>query len=622
MPSSALGPRVSHAGTPHRVPSGRPSARLSGPFDWRAWPTRFALFTGKGGVGKTTIAAASAVALADGGRRVLLVSTDPASNLSDVFQMVRAEHPIPVPVVPGLDVMDLDPQEAAEHYRSRVIDPYRGVLPDSELAALEEKLAGACTVEVAAFDTFARLLADPDSIGRYDHVLFDTAPTGHTLRLLSLPAAWSEYLGDHPDATSCLGPLAGLQDDRPMYAAAVDTLTDAAETMVVLVARPDRGALAVAATAATALHELGAEHQALVINGVLIEPLAGDAMADAYAGAQHAALQQIPPPLDRLPTAVVPLVGVDMVGVGALRQLASGTASHGVDVPGPAAPPLEPTGVPALTALIDQLEQPGHGVILVTGKGGVGKTTVADIVAGELARRGHVVHLSTTDPAGHAAPIPADLPGFTTSEIDPDAATRDYVQARLQGAAKSGLDQEHFDLLAEDLRSPCSQEVAVFQAFRQLLGRARNGFVVVDTAPTGHTLLLLDVTGAFHRQAVHDVGQRFRVVTPLMRLQDPDYSRVLIVTSAETTPVGEAAELQQDLRRAGIEPFGWVVNATLSGSGTADPVLRARAALEHDQLARIKALATQVWVLPWRPALLRSPERGIRTVSRIGRESP
>ncbi|MGD9703907.1 MAG: arsenical pump-driving ATPase [Acidimicrobiia bacterium] len=570
------------------------------PMDWAGASTRFVLFTGKGGVGKTTVASATAVALADAGQRVLLVSTDPASNLSDVFQMPTGELPSPVATVSGLDVMDLDPQEAADGYRARVIDPYRGVLPDGEVAALEEKLAGACTVEVAAFDTFARLLADPDSIGEYDHVLFDTAPTGHTLRLLSLPAAWSDYLGANPDATSCLGPLAGLQDDRPIYTSAVDVLSDGSRTTVVLVARPDRGALTVAATAARELQELGIANQTLVINGLLVDPSAGDTVAAAYAAAQRQALAAIPPPLDALAAAVVPLVAIDMVGVEALRRLVRG----GPRLPGIDALPTndEPLGIGSFGSLVDELEQAGHGVALITGKGGVGKTTVARMVAVELARRGHPVHLSTTDPAGHAAL--ADVPGLTTSAIDPEEATRAYVQGRLDAASRSGLDEEHIELLAEDLRSPCSQEVAVFQAFRQLLGRARREFVVIDTAPTGHTLLLLDVTGSFHRQVVQDVGTKLRnVVTPLMRLQDPEFSRVLIVTLAETTPVAEAAELQDDLRRAGIEPFGWVVNATLAGSGTADRVLQARAGLERAQLKRIERVARRTWVLPWSPDL-------------------
>ncbi len=573
-------------------------ARLLPEVDWAARPTRFLLFTGKGGVGKTTVAAATAVALADAGLGVLLVSTDPASNLSDVFEMATDEEPAEVASVDGLDVMDIDPKVAADQYRSRVIDPYRGVLPDSEVAALEEKLAGACTVEVAAFDTFARLLAEPAALGAYDQVVFDTAPTGHTLRLLSLPAAWSDYLGANPDATSCLGPLGGLQDHRPVYAAAVNTLQDATQTSVVLVARPEPGALAVAATAAAELHELGIDHQTLIVNGVLAHPLMGDPVAEAYAAKQRQALERLPPPLDHLPAVMVPLVSIDMVGVPALRSLTAAKTSAPEAVT--AVPTAESTPGSELSDLVRELEESRHGVILVTGKGGVGKTTVARLIAVELARCGHQVDLSTTDPASLAPAVDEDLPSLTTSAIDPEAVTRDYIAGRLDAAAKSGLDPEHLDLLAEDLRSPCSQELAVFQAFRQVLRKGRDEFVVIDTAPTGHTLLLLDVTGAFHRQVMQDASQPAgHIVTPLMRLQDPDYSRVLIVTLPETTPVNEAADLQDDLRRAGIEPFGWVVNASLAGSGTKDPVLNARGHLEQRQRDRIDGLTPRVWTLPW-----------------------
>jgi arsenite/tail-anchored protein-transporting ATPase len=569
--------------------------------DWLAWTTRFVLFTGKGGVGKTTIASAAAVRLADAGHRVLLVSTDPASNLADVFQMATGETPVAVAGVAGLEVMDLDPQEAANDYRARVIGPYRGVLPGDELTALEEKLAGACTIEVAAFDTFARLLADPALTDRYDHVVFDTAPTGHTLRLLALPAAWTDYLGSSPDATSCLGPLAGLQDDRPTYAAAVHALADPVSSTLVLVTRPDRAALTEASRAGAELAALGLGHQQLVVNGLLTDPTPGDPIAQRYADAQRRGLAAHAELLDRLPTSIVPLRAIDLVGLAALRQLTSSvvdaTAVTPFEPPHPDAPPT-----PSLDDLIDELTRIGHGVVLVTGKGGVGKTTIATRIATQLAGRGLPVHLSTTDPAGQLAHLHPDMSNLTISTIDPDALTATYVDDRLATAATSGLDQAHLDLLAEDLRSPCSQEVAVFHAFSRLLGRARHEIVVIDTAPTGHTLLLLDVTGAYHRQIVQGIGQQFRhVVTPLMRLQDPDYSRLLIVTLPETTPVAEAADLQDDLRRAGIEPYGWVVNASLAGTGTADRVLASRANLERAQLERVARLAPRYWLVPWDP---------------------
>jgi arsenite-transporting ATPase len=561
---------------------------------WAVPTTRFLLFTGKGGVGKTTIAAATAVALADAGLRVLLVATDPASNLSDVLDTEVGLEPQPVAAVPGLFVMDLDPQQAASRYRELITSPYRGVLPSDELVALEERLAGACTVEVAAFDTFARLLVEPEDFGTFDHVVFDTAPTGHTLRLLSLPAAWSDYLGANPAATTCLGPMGGLQDHRPVYQAAVEALADGFRTNVVLVTRPDRRALEVASAAAEELGAEGITNQRLVVNGVLAEPLPGDAVAQAFADRQRTALEGVPGALSALPRSVVPLLGEDLVGIDALRRLSTGEPRTPWSRDFAAAPAGKP-----IADLVEQLEAAGRGVLLVTGKGGVGKTTVASLVAAELVARGHRAHLATTDPA--ARPTVADSSSrLTTSAIDPEAATAAYISQRVAAARHQGLSEAQVLLVEEDLRSPCSQEVAVFQEFRKLLRLARDQFVVIDTAPTGHTLLLLDVTGDFHRQAMAGfTGDASHVTTPLMQLQDRDYSRVVIVTLAETTPVNEASELQDDLRRAGIEPFGWVLNATLAGSGTADPVLRARAGMESELALRVSSLAEQVWELPW-----------------------
>jgi arsenite-transporting ATPase len=574
--------------------------------DWGGWATRFVFFTGKGGVGKTTIAAASAVRLADAGQRILLVSTDPASNLADVLGAPAGrEHPVPVAGVPGLDVLDLDPQAAAGAYRERVLRPYRGVLPPGELAAFTEQLAGACTVEVAAFDAFARLLTDAGVADRYDHVVFDTAPTGHTLRLLALPAAWSGYLVGTPEGTSCLGPPAALDTPRAVYEAAVAALGDGTLTTVVLVARPDRAALAEAGRAAGQLAALGITRQQLVVNAVLTDPLQGDAVAASYAAAQRDALAALPGRLAGLPAAQIPLSGEDLTGVAALRALTSATGPP----PAAAAPPV-PAGIialPGLDELIDMLATGPARAILVTGKGGVGKTAIASGVALGLARRGLPVHLSTTDPAGRLPQL-EDAPAWLTlSRIDPAAETASYVAGRLEAAR--GLGEHRRELLEEELRSPCITELAVFGAFSGLLMRARGQHVIIDTAPTGHTLLLLDVTGAYHRQAMRSYGHRAgRVVTPLMRLQDPGFSRLLIVTLAERTPVAEASELQDDLRRAGVEPFGWVINASLAAAGTRDPLLARRAALEQPHIHRVATeLASRAWLAPWDPATI--PDR-------------
>ena len=568
------------------------------PLDWRSWRTPFVFFTGKGGVGKTTIASAAAVALSDAGRRVLLVSTDPASNLADVLGTLVASDPRPVPGVAGLEVMNLDPDAAAFAYRERVIGPYRGVVPETELHAIEEQLAGECTVEVAAFDQFTRLIVDPQQIDRHDHVLFDTAPTGHTLRLLNLPSAWSSYLETSTEGASCLGPTSGLQSQQAQYRAAVEQLADPARTTLVLVTRPEKGALREAGRAGAELAEQGIRNQQLVINGVLTAPLPGDPIAEALARRQTESLQSMPAAVRAIPTTAVPLAALNLTGLHALRTLVSDPTQVQPDHPldGPAEAEL-----PGIDALIDELAARDTGAILIMGKGGVGKTTIAAALAIGLARGGRDVHLSTTDPAGRLTDVLADeLPDqLTVSRIDPATELAAYTAQRLRAAEH--LDPDRRALLQEDLRSPCTEEMAVFRAFSGLLSKSRQRIVILDTAPSGHTLRLLDLTGSYHRQIMRDTtAPRGRFTTPLMRLQDPAYTRVLIVTLPELTPVSEAAALQDDLRRAGIEPYGWIINASLTASGTHDPILRARAALERPQLRRIvNELAARAWLMPW-----------------------
>ena len=565
--------------------------------------TRHLFFTGKGGVGKTSLACATAVTLADRGKRVLLVSTDPASNLQHVFGTEIGERePTAVPGVANLFALNIDPESAAQAYRDRIIGPVRGVLPEGTVRSMEEQLSGACTTEIAAFDEFTVLLTDPRKTADYDHVIFDTAPTGHTLRLLKLPNAWSGFLDTNTSGTSCLGPLAGLEKQRLQYKAAVDTLADAATTTLVLVSRPQRAALAEAARTSAELTGLKIVNQRLIVNGLMPAGRNGDPLAAAMARRDREALASLPETLKSLPTDRVPLQPRNLVGVAALRSMLDGGAADLAPADTERGIETVPRGVGSMGALVDAIEADGHGLVMVMGKGGVGKTTIAAAVAVELARRGHDVHLTTTDPAAHVAQtIESEVERLTVSRIDPQAATDAYRQHVMETRGKD-LDAQGRALLEEDLRSPCTEEIAVFQAFSKVIREAGKRFVVMDTAPTGHTLLLLDATGAYHRDILRHAPEGGRLITPMMRLQDPGQTKMLVVTLPETTPVLEAAALQEDLRRAGIEPWAWVINASLAAAGPTDPLLVARARAEVEQVMKVqRGLAARAALVPWLP---------------------
>ena len=575
-------------------------------------PPRFLFFTGKGGVGKTSLACAVALSLADSGRRVLIVSTDPASNLDEMLGVPLSDRPAPVAGAPGLHAMNIDPQAAAESYRQRVLARLPPTAGAAERDAVREQLSGACTAEIAAFDEFAGLLAADDAA--FDHVVFDTAPTGHTLRLLSLPRAWTGFLERNQHGASCLGPHSGLKMQEDRFRAGLRALSDPGRTVVVLVARPDPSSLAEAARTHAELRALGLHNQRLAVNAVFRATLADDPVASALEALGARALRTMPESLRELPRDEVPLRRFDMVGLAALRAL----LRTDTDPPAPPGPsvPGRPAGAGPLRALVDELARPGRGLVMVMGKGGVGKTTLAAALAVALARRGHSVHLSTTDPAAHVAgTVDGRLPGLVVGRIDPRAETQRYVD-RILATRGRDLDDAGRALLLEDLRSPCTEEVAVFHAFSRTVNEARSAFVVLDTAPTGHTLLLMDATGAYHRQVARAFagGTAARVVTPLMRLQDADYTRIVLVTLPEVTPVSEAAALQEDLRRARIEPFAWVVNRSLAASGSRDPLLAARIAGERRQIDRVTGgLARRAYVVPWCP----EPPVGVDALARL-----
>jgi arsenite-transporting ATPase len=488
--------------------------------------------------------------------------------------------------------MNINPQEAAQAYRERIVGPYRGVLPDAAVQSMQEQLSGACTVEVAAFDEFSRLLGDSSATADYEHVIFDTAPTGHTLRLLELPAAWSVFLDTNVGGTSCLGPLSGLQAQRQLYRTACELLRDPAHTTVILVARPDRHSLTEAARTLDELEDLGIAHTRLIVNGVFTAEHAGDALAQAWQEQQRHALAQMPASLARLPRTSTPLLAYNLLGARGLR----GTA------PAAAAPAEAPPVPEEFERLLEHLESQGPGVVMVMGKGGVGKTTLATRIALWLARRGHPVHLTTTDPAAHLdLSLAADLRGLRVSRIDPEQETLRYSQEVIRTAG-AGLDAQGLALLEEDLRSPCTEEIAVFQAFAQRVQEAQERFMVIDTAPTGHTLLLLDAAEAYHREVLRTQSEAPAEVKQLLpRLRDPNFTRILLVTLPEATPVHEAASLQEDLARAGIEPLAWVVNQSLQTHQPQDALLQQRRAGEVAYLLEVARLSRRWSLVPFQP---------------------
>ena len=561
-------------------------------------PPPFLFFTGKGGVGKTSLACASAVRLARAGKRVLLVSTDPASNVGQVFGQTIGNTIRPIAAVDRLSALEIDPQAAAQQYRDRIVGPVKNVLPEAVVKGIEEQLSGACTTEIAAFDEFTALLTDPALIADYDHIVFDTAPTGHTIRLLQLPGAWSGFLDANPDGASCLGPLSGLEKQRTQYHAAVEALADPAKTRLVLVARAQASTLREVARTHEELAAIGLRQQYLVINGVFpATEAADDALAHAIVRREAQALDHLPAVLAALPQDRLPLKPFNLVGLAALEALLSDAAQLGA-APATVAP--LPAGTSTLAQLVDGIAATGHGLVMVMGKGGVGKTTIAAAVAVELARRGLPVHLTTSDPAAHLADTLCDtVPNLGISRIDPAAETARYREEILESKGKD-LDAAGRALLEEDLRSPCTEEIAVFQAFSRVIREAGRKFVVMDTAPTGHTLLLLDATGAYHRDMVRQMGDKgMHFVTPMMQLQDPARTKVLIATLAETTPVLEAAALQADLERAGITPWAWVVNQSVAAAGVRSPLLVQRAGNEVRELdAVLTHHARQVALLP------------------------
>lgn len=548
--------------------------------------TKYSFFTGKGGVGKTSIACATAVGLADLGKKILLISTDPASNLQDVFGQELNGHGTDISEVPGLVVVNLDPEKAAAEYRESVISPYRGKLPESVIRNMEEQLSGSCTVEIAAFNEFSDFITDEAKQREYDHIIFDTAPTGHTLRMLQLPSAWSTFISESTHGASCLGQLSGLEERKGIYKQAVSTLSDEKVTSLVLVARPDLAPLKEAARSSHELNLLGIKNQILIINGVLQHSDDNDNVTRLLSERQNSALYNIPEELKGYPMYSVPLRSYNLSNIENIRKMLS---SDNI-IPEGDYKPLE--GEKNLDDLVDDLFSSGKRVIFTMGKGGVGKTTVATNIALKLKERGAKVHLTTTDPANHLNYDLAIKAEIDISKIDEAEVLEAYKNEVRAKARENKMTAEDMEYIEEDLRSPCTQEIAVFKAFADIVEKADTEIVVIDTAPTGHTLLLLDATQSYHKEVERTQGEITGAVANLLpRLRNPKETEVVIVTLPETTPVFEAERLQQDLHRAGIENKWWAINSCLSLVDTQNPFLKAKAQGELSWIDRVKELS-------------------------------
>lgn len=556
--------------------------------------TKYLFFTGKGGVGKTSIACATAVTLADHGRTVLLVSTDPASNLQDVFSTQLDGKGIPIGEVPRLVVANLDPIQAAAQYRESVVAPYRGKLPESVIVNMEEQLSGSCTVEIAAFNEFTNFITDKGAAKEYDHIIFDTAPTGHTLRMLQLPSAWSNFISESTHGASCLGQLSGLEERKDMYKEAVDTLADSKLTTLLIVSRPESSPLQEAERASNELADLGVHNQLLIVNGMLSS--FDDVISESLYNKQQAAISHMREGLKNITAHFVPLRAYNITGIERVRNLLE------KDSLAMSGHTLNTTSISTLNKVIDDLDKSDKKVIFTMGKGGVGKTTIAAAIALGLSAKGKKVHLTTTDPAAHLKFVLDETEGITMSHIDEKEELRRY-QEEVLNKARESMSEEDIAYVEEDLRSPCTQEIAVFRAFAEIVERAENEVVVIDTAPTGHTLLLLDSTQSYHHEVKRTQGNVPEAVKKLLpRLRNAHETAVIIVTLAETTPVFEAMRLEEDLRRAKISTKWWVINASLYTTETTNQLLRAKASHEIEWINKVTELSHgNLAVIKWSP---------------------
>lgn len=554
--------------------------------------TKYLFFTGKGGVGKTSLACAVAVALADKGKRVLLISTDPASNLQDVFEMELNGKGVVIPSVPLLTVVNLNPEEAAKEYRESVISPYRGKLPEKVISSMEEQLSGSCTVEIAAFDQFSKFITDEQTSTNFDHIIFDTAPTGHTLRMLQLPSAWNDFISHSTHGASCLGQLSGLEDKKEIYKNAVQNLSDSVKTTLILVARPEVTSFLELKRTSEELEKISIVNQMMIINGV-IESY-NDALSKTIYTSQQTTISTMPEDLKKFETYFIPLRPYNVVGIGKVRAFLTSSSTN------EETSNYELPSLKTIKDLIEDIYVSKKRVVFTMGKGGVGKTTVASTIAKGLAEKGLKVLLTTTDPANHLKYEHGFSDRIEVSSIDEKKELERYSEEVLS-KAKETMSKDDIAYIEEDLRSPCTQEIAVFRAFAEIIEKSNQEIVVIDTAPTGHTLLLLDSTLSYHKEVQRTKGETPQSVQNLLpRLRDSTQTEVVIVTLPEATPVFEGLRLKEDLLRAGILNNWWVINKSFLNCRTSNSLIQNIALNEKKWIKRITEVSQNCVIIPFK----------------------
>lgn len=600
--------------------------------------TQFIFFSGKGGVGKTSMACTTAVRLADSGQRTLIVTTDPASNLADVFEQPIGHKITPIAQVPNLWAMEIDGDQATRDYIDRAMAPIRTAFPPAIVQVMEEQMSGPCTSEVAAFDRFVDFLEPTPLNGQatpFDTVIFDTAPTGHTIRLLELPAEWSQTItaAEQGSGQTCIGPAAAIQEAKHKYERAMATMRDAQYTTFIFVLQPEATAIQETQRAIGELRKLGLQTHQLILNGLIPPEETTNELFAGRAQMQTGYLAQIERELP-FPTRRMYLLDKEIKGVGRLRQVGQ-LLFEGIR---PAAAATNGRSAAILPRLLTEsplsrlLPIANDRLLFFAGKGGVGKTVASCITAVWLARQGYKTLLLTTDPAAHLgdvlgvpvgdkiAPV-AGAPGLWATKIDPKAAATAYKQGILDDARRRGRPEAAIQVIAEELESPCTEEMAAFDKFIEYASQGEWQVVVFDTAPTGHTLRLIElpmewsqqldvkVFASVDTQAADDVTkQRFGAV--IERMRDPRRSSFVYVMYPESTPILEAYRASQELGTLGIEPGLVVANFVIPPDQATTPFSRARRTMQEKYLVEIaERFAVPVVQMPLLPYEIRGLER-------------